>query len=179
MWASWVSLQSSLKLRHPGKRGTRLSGTQLTDLDVATVIPDGHRPIRDPASTTSTLRDLANGPGYAYRMVGRDPVIAAYILASGRNGTLYTGVTSGLQRRVHQHKLGVFEGFSKTYGCKSLVWYETHATMAEAIGREKRIKRWRRKWKLALIEADNPQWRDLSDEWFAQPEGPLSWMQAP
>ena len=110
-------------------------------------------------------------------MVGQDPRIAVYIMASGRNGTLYTGVTSTLWQRVRQHKLGVFEGFSKTYGCKTLVWFETHPTMPQAIAREKAIKRWRRDWKLALIEAENPQWRDLSDDWFEVPDGPLSWMQ--
>jgi len=112
-------------------------------------------------------------------MVGQDPSIAVYILASGRNGTLYTGVTSTLQARIQQHKLGIFEGFSKTYGCKALVWYERHPTMLAAIHREKRIKRWRREWKLALIEAENPQWRHLSDGWFEAPDGPLSWMQRP
>lgn len=95
-------------------------------------------------------------------------------MASARNGTLYVGVTSALQSRVQQHKLGTFEGFSKRHGCKTLVWHEAHAIMAEAIAREKRIKRWRRAWKLALIEADNPEWCDLSDPWFETPEGPLS-----
>ncbi len=112
-------------------------------------------------------------------MVGQDSWIAVYILASGRNGTLYTGVTSALQARIQQHKLGTFEGFSKTYGCKALVWYENHPAMLEAIQREKQIKRWRRAWKLALIEAQNAEWRDLSAEWFEAPEGPLSWMQQP
>jgi putative endonuclease len=78
---------------------------------------------------------------------------------------------------VQQHKLGVFEGFSKAYGCKTLVWYELHATMLEAIKREKQVKRWRRDWKLELIEADNPDWRDLAEGWFEVTEGPLSWMQ--
>ena len=110
-------------------------------------------------------------------MVGPNPWIAVYIMASARNGTLYTGVTSKLRLRVEQHKLGVFEGFSKTYGCKTLVWYETHPTMLEAIRREKLIKRWRREWKLKLIEAENPVWRDLSEGWFDVAEGPLSWMQ--
>ena len=110
-------------------------------------------------------------------MVSRDSSIAVYIMASARNGTLYTGVTSELQARVGQHKLGVFDGFSKKYGCKVLVWYETHPTMLGAIAREKQIKRWRRAWKLALIEAENPEWRDLSEEWFVVPEGPLSWTQ--
>jgi putative endonuclease len=108
-------------------------------------------------------------------MVGRNATIAVYIVASARNGTLYVGVTSELQRRVQQHKRGSFEGFSKTYGCRTLVWYEQHATMLQAIDREKRIKRWRRAWKLALIEGLNPEWRDLSDPWFEPPEGPLSW----
>jgi putative endonuclease len=112
-------------------------------------------------------------------MVGPNALIAVYILASGRNGTLYTGVTSALSVRMRQHKLGTFEGFSKTYGCKSLAWYEVHGTMREAIQREKQIKRWRRDWKLQLIEARNPEWRDLSEPWFESPEGPLSWLQQP
>ena len=110
-------------------------------------------------------------------MVGQNHQIAVYIMASGRNGTLYTGVTSALWKRVQQHKLGVFEGFSKQYGCKTLVWYETHPTMLDAIGREKLIKRWPRDWKPKLIESANPQWRDLSEGWFDLPVGPLSWMQ--
>jgi putative endonuclease len=112
-------------------------------------------------------------------MVGQRPEIAVYIMASGRNGTLYVGVTSKLVQRVEQHKLGTFEGFSKRHGCKTLVWWERHATMAPAILREKQIKRWRRDWKLARIEAENPERRDLSDGWFDLPDGPLSWMQQP
>ena len=107
-------------------------------------------------------------------MVGQNAFIAVYIMASGRNGTLYTGVTSKLRLRVEQHKLGTFEGFSKKCGCKRLVWYEDHATMPEAIQRETQIKGWRRDWKLALIEVETPEWRDLSDGWFEDPEGPLS-----
>jgi putative endonuclease len=110
-------------------------------------------------------------------MVGQDAWIAVYIMASRRNGTLYVGVTSHLPARVQQHKLGSFEGFSKTYGCKQLVWFETHSTMPDAIRREKQIKRWRRDWKLALIEAESPEWRDLSEAWFDVPDGPLSWAQ--
>ena len=110
-------------------------------------------------------------------MVRQRPQIAVYIMASARNGTLYTGVTSTLWKRVQQHKLGVFEGFSKTYSCKTLVWYEEYPRMLEAIAREKLVKRWRRDWKLKLIEAENPQWRDLSEGWFEEPDGPLSWMQ--
>ena len=79
-------------------------------------------------------------------MVGRHSWIAVYILASGRNGTLYTGVTSKLRLRVEQHKLGTFEGFSKKHGCKRLVWYEEHTTKPDAIRRETQIKSWRRDW---------------------------------
>jgi putative endonuclease len=84
-----------------------------------------------------------------------------YILASQRNGTLYTGVTTNLLRRVWEHREGILPGFTKTYGVKRLVWSETHGSVVEAIAREKAIKRWRRAWKLALIEADNPRWLDL------------------
>jgi putative endonuclease len=87
-----------------------------------------------------------------------------YILASERNGTLYTGVTTNLLRRVWEHRQGLIPGFTKTYNVKSLVWFETHGDVRQAITREKSIKRWRRIWKLALIVADNPQWRDLYEE---------------
>jgi putative endonuclease len=84
-----------------------------------------------------------------------------YIMASKRNGTLYTGVTSDIARRVWEHREGTIPGFTKSYGVKLLVWYETHPEVLGAIAREKAIKRWRRAWKLALIESLNPQWRDL------------------
>ncbi len=87
-----------------------------------------------------------------------------YILASRRNGTLYIGVTSNLVQRVWQHKNDVVEGFTRKYAVHALVWYELHATMESAIGREKAIKEWRRDWKLKLIEATNPQWRDLYED---------------
>tara|TARA_R110000824_G_scaffold155226_6_gene327790 strand:+ start:83956 stop:84243 length:288 start_codon:yes stop_codon:yes gene_type:complete len=86
---------------------------------------------------------------------------AVYIVASKRNGTLYTGVTSNLVQRVYQHREGVADGFSKKYGCKILVWYEAHEEMIEAIGREKQIKAGSRATKLALIEKMNPAWWDL------------------
>ncbi len=88
----------------------------------------------------------------------------AYILASQRNGTLYTGVTSNLVQRVWQHKNNVVEGFTKEYGVHTLVWYEPHVTMLSAIEREKSIKGWLRAWKIELIESANPEWRDLYDE---------------
>ncbi|MCF8199274.1 MAG: GIY-YIG nuclease family protein [Sulfuritalea sp.] len=84
-----------------------------------------------------------------------------YILASGRNGTLYVGVTSNLVQRVWQHKSNLVEGFTKKYGVHILVWYEVHETMESAIAREKAIKGWQRAWKLELIEAGNPEWHDL------------------
>ena len=87
-----------------------------------------------------------------------------YILASSRNGTLYTGVTSNLVQRIWQHKSNLVEGFTKKYGVHSLVWFEPHATMESAIGREKAIKEWHRAWKLKLIESTNPQWRDLYED---------------
>ena len=89
---------------------------------------------------------------------------AVYILASQRNGTLYIGVTSDLVKRIWQHREGLAEGFTKQYGVKTLVWYEQHATMESAISREKAMKKWLRKWKLAAIEKTNPDWHDLWPE---------------
>ena len=86
---------------------------------------------------------------------------AVYILASKRNGTLYIGVTSNLVKRIWEHKNNFVEGFTEKYGVHQLVWYELHATMESAIGREKRLKDWKRSWKLKLIEDINPEWRDL------------------
>ena len=89
----------------------------------------------------------------------RNPCV--YILASSRNGTLYVGVTSNLIARVWQHREHIVEGFTAKYDVTRLVWYEQHATMDSAIGREKRIKKWNREWKLRLIDEANPSWRDL------------------
>ena len=86
---------------------------------------------------------------------------AVYILSSKPNGTLYVGVTSNLVQRAWQHREGVIDGFTKQHGCKFLVWFELQATMEYAILREKQLKGGSRKRKLALIEASNPQWRDL------------------
>ena len=87
-----------------------------------------------------------------------------YILASGQNGTLYIGVTSDLVGRIWQHKSGEIDGFTKQYGLRRLVYYELHDDIVGAIAREKALKKWRRRWKLDLIEASNPEWRDLYDE---------------
>ncbi len=89
---------------------------------------------------------------------------AVYLLASHRLGTLYTGVTSHLVQRTWQHREHAIRGFTQRYGVTRLVWYELHGTMESAITREKRIKKWNRAWKVALIEAANPLWRDLWDE---------------
>jgi putative endonuclease len=86
-----------------------------------------------------------------------------YILASGRNGTLYVGVTSELRKRVWQHKEGVADGFTKKHGVKALVWFERYDTMEAAITREKQLKKWSRMWKLREIELMNPEWKDLYD----------------
>ena len=84
-----------------------------------------------------------------------------YLLASDRYGTLYTGVTSDPVKRTWQHQESVAEGFTKKYAVKQLVWYEVHADIRAAITREKHIKKWNRAWKIELIQAQNPQWRDL------------------
>ena len=89
---------------------------------------------------------------------------AVYIMASKRNGTLYSGVTLKLIQRAWQHREGLAEGFTKRYGCKMLVWYELTDTMEAAILREKQINGGSRAKKLALIEAINPEWRDLFEE---------------
>ncbi|MEH3123295.1 MAG: GIY-YIG nuclease family protein [Sphingomonas phyllosphaerae] len=85
-------------------------------------------------------------------------------MASGRNGTLYAGVTSNLAQRVWQHREGVVEGFTQQYGCKLLVWFEIADTMEVAITREKQIKSGSRTKKIALIEAMNPHWHDLYEQ---------------
>ena len=85
-----------------------------------------------------------------------------YILASKRNGTLYIGVTSDLKKRVYEHKNDLVDGFSKEHQTHDLVYYEDTVSIESAILREKQLKRWKREWKIKLIEAMNPEWRDLS-----------------
>ena len=89
---------------------------------------------------------------------------AVYLLSSKRNGTLYIGVTSNLPARIWQHKNDLVAGFTKKYKVHRLVHYELHENMTVAIQREKQIKKWRRQWKLELIEKSNPDWKDLYDE---------------
>jgi putative endonuclease len=87
-----------------------------------------------------------------------------YILASGPGGTLYVGVTNNLVRRVYEHREGLADGFTKRYHIKTLVYFEPHETIAVALQREKNIKHWSREWKIDLIIASNPGWRDLYEE---------------
>ena len=100
--------------------------------------------------------------------------IATYIMASERNGSLYVGMTANLFARVWKHRNGTFEGFTDDHGCTRLVWFERHALVVAAIRREKRLKKWLRDWKLALIERDNPQWLDLAADWY--PERDADWV---
>ena len=86
---------------------------------------------------------------------------AVYMLASRPYGALYVGVTSALRQRIWQHRAGVVEGFTKTYHIRRLVYFEMHGNMESAILREKRLKKWRREWKIELIEENNPEWKDL------------------
>jgi len=94
----------------------------------------------------------------------RQPIV--YILASQPNGTLYVGVTSNLARRMEAHRCGTVPGFTESYDIRTLVYFELHADMYEAIQREKRIKKWNREWKINLIETVNPTWSDLSGQIF-------------
>ncbi len=89
-----------------------------------------------------------------------------YILTNKKNGTLYTGMTNNLERRIFEHKRGLLEGFSKRYGLHKLVYFEIFTDVNEAILREKRIKAWKRQWKINLIIKGNPQWKDLAGDWY-------------
>ena len=86
-----------------------------------------------------------------------------YIMASARNGTLYIGITNDLSRRVWEHRDGVVEGFTKKYGVKMLVYFEIFEDVNAAIHQETLWKKWKRRWKIELIEKHNPEWRDLTD----------------
>ncbi len=89
-----------------------------------------------------------------------------YILASQRNGTLYVGITNDLQERVYQHKTEVAKGFTQKYGVSLLVYFEEFQQAQQAISREKNIKKWKRAWKLILIEEENHNWNDLAKDWY-------------
>ncbi len=85
-----------------------------------------------------------------------------YILASRQHGTLYAGCTTDLPKRIHEHREGLIPGFTRTHGVKRLVYFETYDDISDAIVRERRVKEWKRDWKIQLIEKDNPHWEDLA-----------------
>ena len=87
-----------------------------------------------------------------------------YLLASGKRGTLYIGVTNDIARRVYEHRTGAVPGFTARHDVKRLVWYEPHDSIEAAIQREKTMKHWYRQWKIDLVEKDNPGWRDLYED---------------
>jgi len=91
-------------------------------------------------------------------------IFFVYILASKKNGTLYVGVTNNLARRLAEHKAKLVPGFTRKYGVDQLVYFETFDSILEARAREHSVKRWRRAWKIALIEKNNPDWQDLVDQ---------------
>jgi len=103
--------------------------------------------------------NLDSGAGIHSRAMNKQP--AVYILASKRNGTLYIGVTSNLFKRIGEHRNNLVEGFTERYGVHNLVWYELHESMESAIQREKRLKEWKRQWKMQMIEKVNPNWDNL------------------
>ena len=117
--------------------------------------------------------DARARPPYRCRMGTHRTFIATYIMASGRNGTIYIGSTANLFSRVWKHKTRVFPGFTDDNDCTNLVWFEPHVWMTAAIRRERRLKKWLRDWKLKLIEDANPQWLDLAADWF--PENDPDW----
>ncbi len=90
-----------------------------------------------------------------------------YILASKRNGTIYIGLTNDLERRILQHKNKTFKGFTEKYDVHLLVYFEDFESYQEAYSRERQMKKWKREWKLNLIEKDNPSWKDLSEDWYS------------
>ena len=112
-------------------------------------------------AATQTVCVLARGR-YSRLMGSRSGYL--YILASKRNGTLYIGVTGDLAGRIWEHRNGTIPGFTRRYGVKTLVWYEYFDDINDAIDEEKRLRRWRRAWKVNLIQERNPDWRDLYDE---------------
>ena len=96
----------------------------------------------------------------------KDSQFYVYLLTNRPYGTLYTGMTNNLMRRVWEHKNKINEGFSKRYGLDKLIYFEIFKSSMEAIKREKRIKKWKRQWKIELIETINPKWKDLAEGWY-------------
>lgn len=122
--------------------------------------------IQEPESFGAELDpDFRQGDGWQKRQIGKMMRGGwVYILASQRNGTLYIGVTNDLARRIHEHREGMIPGFTKKYRVRMLVWYCRFEDIRSAISEEKRLKAWKRRWKLELIERENPSWRDLYDD---------------
>jgi len=110
--------------------------------------------------------NAGRGPASTNERLGRGDRFFVYILANRRNGTLYVGVTNDLMRRVAEHKAKLVPGFTRTYGVDKLVYAEEHSSILEARERERTVKRWRRAWKIELIEKLNPDWRDMAYEWL-------------
>ena len=110
---------------------------------------------------SSPRRRRATKSGFRYNGPAMKDRCYVYILASKRDGTLYTGVTNNLARRVWEHRQGLVEGFTKQYAVHRLVHCESFARPQDAIQREKRLKKWNRAWKIRLIESANPEWKDL------------------
>jgi putative endonuclease len=108
-----------------------------------------------------TLRNETNGCNAMHRLY------YVYILASRRNGTLYIGVTNDLSKRVWQHRQGVASAFTRKYGATRLVYFEEFGDIYLAIARETRLKKYKRAWKMTLIQRDNVEWRDLAADWYA------------
>ena len=91
-----------------------------------------------------------------------------YLLTNKKNGTLYIGVTNNLERRLFEHKNKLVDGFTKRYNLNKLIYFETYQFVNDAIKRERNMKKWKRQWKIDLIERDNPNWKDLSKDWFEE-----------
>ena len=91
-----------------------------------------------------------------------------YLLTNKKSGTLYIGVTNDLERRLFEHKKKLIEGFTKRYNLNKLIYFETYQFVNDAIKRERNMKKWKRQWKIDLIERDNPNWKDLSKDWFEE-----------
>ncbi len=118
--------------------------------------------LRSEKSLSPTGLKFLHRPGKHVAMRRRHPCV--YIMGSD-SGTLYVGVTSDIEARVADHKAGLVPGFTATNGCHKLLWYENHPDMLTAIAREKKVKRYRREKKVALITAENPGWRDIAEDW--------------
>jgi putative endonuclease len=136
------------------KSGGRESGEYNTHFVIARFMRAIHNDFCKPCTVVTSPR---------YSRMRSERIYYVYILASGPSGTLYTGMTNDLSRRVNEHREGLGEGFTKKYGVKTLVYFEEFATATDAIHREKRIKKYPRGWKINLILAQNPDWRDLAE----------------